>query len=242
MTQPIYAVGDIHGQIEQLDRVLRLIEADGGPDAQIVFLGDYVDRGLNSKAVVQCLSDGVSAGRNWICLKGNHDRYLTRFAADMTIFDPRTRTGLVWLNPRLGGDKTLLSYGIIGEEGMPLEPIFDEAQHLVPQQHLRFLESCPLYHETDALLFVHAGVRPGIAMDQQEEDDLLWIRDGFLDHKGSFGKLVVHGHTALDHPEHAGNRINLDGGAGYFRPLCAAVFEGTDCWQLSDAGRVPLTP
>lgn len=242
MTQPIYAVGDIHGQIEQLDRVLRLIEADGGPDAQIVFLGDYVDRGLNSNAVVQCLSDGVSAGRNWICLKGNHDRYLTRFAADMTVFDPRTRTGLVWLNPRLGGDKTLLSYGIIGEEGMPLEPIFDEAQHLVPQQHLRFLESCPLYHETDALLFVHAGVRPGIAMDQQEEDDLLWIRDGFLDHKGSFGKLVVHGHTALDHPEHAGNRVNLDGGAGYFRPLCAAVFEGTDCWLLSDAGRVPLTP
>lgn len=242
MTKPIYAVGDVHGQIEQLEHVLHLIEADGGPDAEIVFLGDYVDRGLNSKAVVQCLHSGVAEGRNWVCLKGNHDRYLTRFAADMTVYDPNTRTGLIWLNPRLGGDKTLWSYGILAEEGAPLEPIFEEVQTAVPQSHLSFLESCALYHETDALIFVHAGIRPGIAMHQQKEDDLLWIRDGFLDHRVSFGKLVVHGHTALEQAEHAGNRVNLDGGAGYFRSLNAAVFEGTECWLLSDAGRVPLLP
>ena len=242
MTQRIYAVGDIHGQIEQLEHVLQMIERDGGPGARIVFLGDYVDRGFDSKAVVQRLLEGVTEGRNWVCLKGNHDRYLTRFVADMTVFDPRTRTGLVWLNPRLGGDKTLQSYGIDAEEGAPLEPIYQAAQKAVPKPHLTFLESCPLYHETDHLIFVHAGIRPNIPMDQQDEDDLIWIRDGFLDHEQSFGKLVVHGHTALDTPEHAGNRVNLDGGAGYFRPLCAAVFEGTQCWLLSDAGRVPLLP
>ena len=97
-------------------------------------------------------------------------------------------------------------------------------------------------HLSDELIFVHAGLRPGVALKDQREDDLIWIRQGFLDHGGSFGRLVVHGHTALDHPEHAGNRVNLDGGAGYFRPLHAAVFEGRDCWLLTDKGREALRP
>ncbi|MEE4187551.1 MAG: metallophosphoesterase family protein [Roseobacter sp.] len=242
MAQPIYAVGDIHGQIEELERILALIEADGGPEASVIFLGDYVDRGPNSKAVVARLMDGVANGRNWTCLKGNHDRYLVRFYNDMTVYDARTRTGLVWLNPRLGGDKTLLSYDVVGDEGMPLEPILAAARANVPEEHIAFLDTCPLYHETDDLLFVHAGIKPEIPVAEQDEDDLIWIRDGFLDFTGSFGKLVVHGHTALDQPEHAGNRVNLDGGAGYFRPLNAAVFEGSDCWLLTDAGRVALRP
>ncbi len=242
MSNPIYAIGDIHGQDEELHRVLDLIEIDGGAQADVVFLGDYVDRGPDSKAVVEHLRAGVESGRNWTCLKGNHDRYLTRFLDDMTVFDPRTRTGLVWLNPRLGGDKTLLSYGVPAQEGEPLEPVHAAARAAVPQDHLQFLRSCPLYHETPDLVFVHAGIRPGVTLAAQDEDDLVWIRDGFLDYSGSFEKLVVHGHTALDHPEHAGNRVNLDGGAGYFRPLNAAVFEGTDCWLLTNAGRVPLVP
>ncbi|WP_227269108.1 metallophosphoesterase family protein [Roseobacter weihaiensis] len=242
MPDPIYAIGDIHGQLEELHRVLELIEKEGGPEAKVVFVGDYVDRGLNSKAVVQTLIDGQARGRNWMCLKGNHDRYLTRFVDDMIIQDPCTATGLFWLHPRLGGDKTLLSYGVLAEDGWPIPPIHAEARQAVPEAHLDFLRNLPLIHETDDLIFVHAGLRPGVPLAQQEEDDLVWIRDPFLTHKGSFGKLVVHGHTALEHPQHAGNRVNLDGGAGYFRPLNAAVFEGRDCWLLSDAGRVPLIP
>ena len=242
MPEPIYAVGDVHGQIDELRRVLDLIEKDGGAEAVTVFLGDYVDRGPDSKAVVQALLDGTRGGRNWTCLKGNHDRYLERFVQDMTVYDPRTSAGLAWLKPRLGGDKTLKSYGVEADDGAPLESICQQARQQVPQAHIAFLSGLPLYHETDDLILVHAGIRPGIPMQQQEEDDLLWIRDGFLDFNGSFGKLVVHGHTALHYPEHAGNRVNLDGGAGYFRPLNAAVFEGTECWLLTDAGRVPLTP
>ena len=242
MADPIYAIGDIHGQLEELDRVLDLIEADGGRDAPIVFLGDYVDRGPQSKEVVQRLIDGVAEGRNWHCIKGNHDRYLTRFLRDMTVYDPNTRSGLFWLNSRLGGDKTLCSYGVIAEDGAPLEPIHTEARAAVPQSHLDFLQGLPLVHETEKLLFVHAGIRPGVALAAQREDDLVWIRDGFLDHDAPFEKLVVHGHTALEFPQHAGSRVNLDGGAGYFRPLHAAVFEGTSCWLLSESGRSRLTP
>lgn len=242
MSDRIYAVGDVHGQIDELHRVLDLIVKDGGAVDKTVFLGDYVDRGPDSKAVVQVLQDGVRDGGHWVCLKGNHDRYMTRFVTEMTVHDPCTSSGLFWLNPRLGGDKTLKSYGIEAYDGAPLEPIFEQAQALVPRTHLDFLSGLPLYHETDDLIFVHAGIRPGIPLEQQKEDDLVWIRDSFLDFNGSFGKLVVHGHTALKYPQHAGNRINLDGGAGYFRPLNVAVFEGKQCWLLSEAGRIPLEP
>jgi serine/threonine protein phosphatase 1 len=242
MPEPIYAVGDVHGQIDELLRVIDLIDKDGGPGAHTVFLGDYVDRGPDSKAVVQALLDGTLGGRNWICLKGNHDRYLERFVQDMTIYDSRTSAGLAWLQPRLGGDKTLQSYGVKLDDDVSLDAVHQQARQQVPQAHIAFLSGLPLYHETDNLILVHAGIRPGIPMERQEEDDLLWIRDGFLDFDGAFAKLVVHGHTALHYPEHAGNRVNLDGGAGYFRPLNAAVFEGTACWLLTDAGRVPLTP
>ena len=242
MNDPIYAIGDIHGQIDEMQRVLALIDADGGPDAKVVFLGDYVDRGPDSKAVVQALIDGLAAGRNWHPIKGNHDRYLTRFVGDMTVYDPATRPDLFWFNPRLGGDKTLLSYGVVAEDGAPLEPIHQAARAAVPQTHLDFLQSLPLIRQTDDLIFVHAGLRPGVPLSRQREDDLVWIRRGFLDHTDPFEKLVVHGHTSLEHPEHAGNRVNLDGGAGYFRPLHAAVFEGRECWLMSDNGRVPLLP
>lgn len=240
MTQPIYAIGDIHGQIDELARVLSLIETDGGPDANIVFIGDYVDRGPDSRAVIDMLISGQAAGKPWVTLKGNHDRYFTRFLNYQSVYDPGTRAGLFWFNPKLGGDKTLASYGIEAEDGAPLAPIHDAALAAVPQAHRRFLENLPVMHVTDDLVFVHAGIRPGVALDAQNEDDLIWIRTGFLDHEGDFGRLVVHGHTALDHPQHHGNRVNLDGGAGYFRPLHAAVFEGRKVALLSDKGRVPV--
>ena len=259
--QPIYAVGDIHGHSEQLDRALALIDADGGPDAQIVFLGDYTDRGPDSRGVIQRLIDGVAAGRPWHVLRGNHDRMFTRFVRDGTSTDPMIASGKGWLHTALGGPMTLSSYGALDGFHHPdgggdallrngLDPIPAQyrdqlvtlAQDAVPSAHLDFLEACALTHVTNDLLFVHAGIRPGVPLDAQSEEDLIWIRDGWLDDTRDHGRLVVHGHTALDHPQHHGNRVNLDGGAGYGRTLVPAVFEGRDVWTLADKGRVPLVP
>ena len=242
MTNPIYAIGDVHGQLEELQRVLSLIEAYGGPDARGVLVGDYVDRGPDSRGVLQFLIDAQAQGRNWVTLKGNHDRYLSRFLDYMLVHDPATRADLLWFNPRLGGDKTMATYGEDAEEGAPDDVLPRAALAAIPQAHREYLANLPLMHQTDELLFVHAGIRPRVALEKQIEDDLVWIRAPFLDYRKSHGPLVVHGHTSIEHPEHAGNRVNLDGGAGYFRPLHAAVFEGRTCWLLSENGRVPLRP
>ena len=260
---PIYAIGDIHGQRDMLDHALGLIAADGGADARVVFLGDYTDRGPDSRAVIDALIAGRTAGRDWVCLKGNHDRMFSDFVRCGTAHDPRVKSGINWLNARLGGDKTLASYGLTGTmqfaphtkgqleklayfqgpaDRADIGALQVSAAKAVPAAHLDFLDALPLWHQTNDLLFVHAGLRPGIALKDQTKDDLIWIREGFTDSDHDFGRLIVHGHTALDHPQHFGNRIDLDGGAGYGRPLIPAVFEGRDCWLLTDQGRVSLTP
>lgn len=246
-----------------LDQALSLIAADGGDDARIVFLGDYTDRGPDSRSVIETLIAGRDTDRNWIFLKGNHDRMFSNFVRRGIEHDNRVKSGISWLNPRLGGAETLGSYGIGGglgpsflhPQGGGLETlasydiatgdltpaqIIALAQKQVPEAHLDFLDTLPLIYQTDDLLFVHAGLRPGIALEDQDPEDLIWIRDGFLDSDHDFGKLIVHGHTALEHPQHFGNRIDLDGGAGYGRPLIPAVFEERDCWLLTESGRVPL--
>jgi serine/threonine protein phosphatase 1 len=241
MQHPIYAIADIHGQFDMMQHVLSLIEVDGGPDAQVVFLGDYVDRGPNSHAVIQTLIDGKSAGRNWTILKGNHDRYLTRFLNDQNVHDSRTRPDLTWLDPVLGGDKTLQSYGVT-VQNRPVTDIHTDALNAVPAAHRRFLDSLDLTYATQDLLFVHAGIRPGIPLSDQVEDDLIWIRAEFHNDPRDHGPLIVHGHTALDAPQHFGNRVDLDAGAGWGRALTVAVFEGRTCWLLTPKGRVPLRP
>ena len=261
--RPIYTIGDIHGQKDMLDHALSLIVADGGDDAQIVFLGDYVDRGPDSRGVIDTLMAGQAAGKPWTCLLGNHDRFFARFIREGRQHDPRVKSGLNWLNPRLGGAQTLASYGVHGEMHFAEQKFGDveeflhcdidtgritpaalivAAQAAVPETHIAFLEGLPLWHETAHLLFVHAGLRPHISLPHQDPEDLIWIRDGFLETNHDFGHLVVHGHTALDHPQHFGNRVDLDGGAGYGRPWVPAVFEGRDCWTITDNGRMSLRP
>ncbi|WP_342078326.1 metallophosphoesterase [Yoonia sp. SS1-5] len=259
----LYAIGDIHGQMAMLEHALALIAADGGDDAKVVFLGDYTDRGPDSQAVIDTLIKGREAGRDWVFIKGNHDRLFSNFVRHGIEHDPRVKSGISWLNPRLGGTATLASYGVTGQMHFerPSQDALETlayytgdsgritkdalqriAQQHVPQSHLDFLDELPLTYQTDDLIFVHAGLRPGIPLEKQDPEDLIWIRDGFLESTHDFGKLVVHGHTALDHPTHFGNRIDLDGGAGYGKPLVPAVFEGRDCWLLTDKGRVALTP
>lgn len=260
----IYAIGDIHGQKAMLDHALVLIAADGGADAPVVFLGDYTDRGPDSRAVLETLIAGRDAGLNWTFIKGNHDRMFLRFLEQGITFDDMIQSGLSWLNDRLGGPMTLDSYGLEktgpatfhqdahGRETLIRYPTADgdltlpelvaRACDLVPQAHRQFLSAAPLMHRAGDLLFVHAGIRPGVPLDQQAEDDLIWIRDGWLDNTDDHGVMVVHGHTALDTPAHCGNRINLDGGAGYGRPLVPAVFDDGKAFILTNTGRQPLLP
>jgi len=242
MTNPIYAIGDVHGQLEMLTDALQRIERDGGPDARVVFLGDYVDRGPNSRGVLDLLVDGQRAGRNWVTIKGNHDRMMARFVQRCEIADNRLPITLSWLHPRLGGRETLASYGMNVTDGDRIYLVHEQACASVPPDHIDFINALPTHHQEGELLFVHAGIRPSIPLVQQSEDDLVWIRHEFLRNRKPHPWLIVHGHTPADQAEHGGNRVNLDAGAGYGRPLATAVFEGRKCWLLTGAGRKPLEP
>ena len=239
MSDPLYVIPDIHGQLVMLDVALSRVEADGGPDARIVFLGDYVDRGPDSRGVIERLIAGQSEGQDWITLRGNHDQMFLDFLDQGRIDNPRlSKPGYTWQHHRLGGVETLMSYGIASAETRDHQATLEA----VPKSHRDWLAGLPLTHVTPDLLLLHAGIRPGVALENQSPDDLMWIRGEFHDHTAPYPWLVVHGHTPLEHPRHFGNRIDLDGGAGWGRPLWPAVFEGRDCWLISEQGRIPLAP
>lgn len=238
----LYAVGDIHGHLDKLDHALALIEADGGSEAEVIFVGDYIDRGPDSRAVIDRLIAGRASGRNWTCLKGNHDRMMEWFFEDEPRHDPHLLVGYHWLHERLGGLTTLASYGVEVSERVRLGDLHQQALPKVPSSHLDFLRSLPLTAERGELFFVHAGIRPGIRLAEQTEEDLVWIRQSFLKYKRAHPKLIVHGHTPVDANEHAKNRVNLDGGAAYGGALVPVAIEGTAFFNLTDKGRVPLKP
>ena len=239
----LYAIGDIHGQSAQLDRALALIEADGGRDAPHVFLGDLPDRGPDTKGVIDRLMAGQAEGRDWTVILGNHDRMFLRFVRDGVEHDPAISSGKGWLFPALGGPATLASYGVAGaDETADRAALLAEARAAVPPAHLDWLADRPLWHRAQGICSSMPVSAPASRSRHQSEEDLIWIRDGWLDDTRDHGEMVVHGHTALDHPRHEGNRINLDGGAGYGRPLVPAVLEDGRWFTLSEAGRSPLGP
>ena len=236
----LYAIGDIHGQLAKLQEVLAWIGADGGPDARVVFLGDYVDRGPDSAGVLDLLCDAQDAGRNWVILKGNHDRLFEWFMEDPPRHDPHLLVGYHWLHPALGGVETLASYGVTFEERTRLQVVRAMAGGAVPQRHVDLMRQMPLYHEEAGYLFVHAGIRPGVPLAEQTDEDLVWIRQEFHQATDPHPWVIVHGHTPVEAAVQYSNRVNLDSGAGYGRALSVGVFEAGETWLLTDKGRVPM--
>ncbi len=241
----IYAIGDIHGHLDQLKAAHAMIAEDrvraGGAPGRIVHVGDLVDRGPDAKGVIQFLIDGIASGEDWIVLCGNHDRCFAEFLSG----ELDSPTGMMsvwsWLGSGMGGRATLASYGLWHDVPKDSASLLARARFHVPDAHREFLEALPLWHREDGMIFVHAGIRPGVPMDRQEDYDLVWIREEFHRHRGDHEALVVHGHTPVDAPTHYGNRVNIDAGAGMGRPIVPVVFDRGDCHLLGAHGRKKLT-
>jgi serine/threonine protein phosphatase 1 len=223
----VYAIGDIHGRADLLAELHRRIADDRERGAVvrrvIVYLGDYVDRGDDSAGVIDLVIEGVPDGFEAVHLLGNHERLMLDFWAD-TIHGP------VWLSN--GGDATLRSYGVeLGEGSLPRGPKLVELQaemrRALPARDLAFLKGLQLSHVEGDYLFVHAGVRPGVRLEDQREADMIWIRSLFLDSTLDHGRIVVHGHTIVPEPVFRPNRIDIDTGAYASGRLTCLVLEGT---------------
>lgn len=240
----LYAIGDIHGHLGQLQTAHDLIAQDmarhgAGP---VIHVGDLVDRGPDCRGVINYLMKGIAEGSDWIVLKGNHDRMFVRFMRDPMDPEPGLRADLGWLHPKLGGPATLESYGVRSAADRPVAKVHADAVSAVPHSHLAFLNTRPTLHLAGTCAFVHAGIRPGVPLQDQHETDLVWIREPFLSATESHGPLIVHGHTALDRATHYGNRLNLDSGAAYGGPLSAVVIEGHEAALMTPTGRHKLLP
>ncbi|MEG3617103.1 metallophosphoesterase family protein [Magnetovibrio sp. PR-2] len=218
----VYAVGDIHGRSDLLDQLLQTIAKDSvsAPDeVHLVFLGDYVDRGPDSKRVLERFV-GLKRERPFIdfeihILKGNHEVLMETFL--------NGDDGDIWFNA--GGLATLVSYDVpyLPKDG----PMMRESlAYALPKSHKKLLSKMENIHCVGDYAFVHAGVRPGVPIDQQDPDDLTWIRRVFLDSEEDFGKMVVHGHTPVAVPDVLPNRIAIDTKAWCSNTLTAIVLEG----------------
>lgn len=228
----VYAIGDIHGRRDLLTALLATIDADraGHPGAcHMVFLGDYIDRGEDSAGVVAHLAErhgDAAAEPSWTCLRGNHEATFLAALAGDAAWEP-------WL--RMGGAETLFSYGLSARDftGPDTDVRLREAVlAALPDQHLAFLRQLPVSATIGDYFFCHAGVRPGIALDQQTPDDLIWIREPFLQSVREHGKRVVHGHTPVMEVEMHANRINVDTGAYLTHRLSCVVLEGAQARVL----------
>lgn len=224
----VYAIGDIHGRADLLEQMFKRIDADFAqapvPHRIEVFLGDYVDRGPASRQVLDLLIGRggghlIERGRTHqaIFLKGNHEALLVDFIAHPSTLGD-------W--QRLGGLETLMSYGLAAfinkRVHAELATAFDKA---LPPSHRRFLDDLKLSFVCGDYFFVHAGVRPGVALEKQRAEDLLWIRQEFLFCEEAFGKIIVHGHTPVMQPDIRPNRINIDTGAYATGRLSCLVLE-----------------
>ncbi len=232
----IYAIGDIHGCLDDLVEIQARIADDlrtrPHPDPVTIYVGDFMDRGPDSRGVIANLIDQKASAADTRFLLGNHDTMLTDFLTDP--FGLATPV-LHWLDPRLGGAETLRSYGFDPDA----EDIHAQVKHAFPEDHLDFLTSLDLWHQIGGYVFVHAGIRPGVTLEKQKVQDLIWIREPFLSHKDDYGFTVVHGHSPVRQVENHGNRIDIDTGAVFGRELSCLVLEDDTQNLLSADGLTP---
>jgi serine/threonine protein phosphatase 1 len=224
----VYAIGDIHGRLDLLTDLLAqvAVDAERHPADQrreLVFLGDYIDRGTESRGVIDALLDLAWPDFTRTFLMGNHEEAMLEFLDGQT-------DGVGWLT--YGGLETLISYGVairkLPTDAESAAEMRDALQAAVPPSHVDFLRRCVLSHVAGDYVFVHAGVRPGRSLEQQDRRDLLWIREEFLRAPGVLpGKVVVHGHTICDSPQDLGHRIDIDTGAFVSGQLTCLVLRGT---------------
>ncbi len=216
----VVAVGDLHGRLDLLEQLWLKIDAASRLSAArqrtLIFIGDYVDRGLQSAQLVERLLDGFP-GFETVYLKGNHDETLLQFLNDPGI-------GEAWRN--FGGLETLRSYGVTHTAGKSWAQTRGEFASLLPKTHEAFFKNLRLHHVIGDYIFVHAGMKPRVPLEEQRESDLLWIREEFLESSVNFGRVVVHGHTPANAPEVRNNRIGIDTGAYMTGNLTAVVLEG----------------
>jgi serine/threonine protein phosphatase 1 len=221
----IYVIGDIHGRLDLLDRIVQEIEHDLAivptEPCLTITLGDYVDRGPDSRGVLDRLSRNPFPTA-YVALKGNHEELF-----EGVLLQASFEAVQHWL--KLGGLQTLQSYGVPVKPALGLVDFSRALEALraaVSPDQIKFLKSLRLSLELDRHFFCHAGIRPGVSFEDQRQEDLLWIRDDFLGSKLNFGKMVVHGHTPVLQPEVLPNRINIDTAAFATGRLTCLVLEG----------------
>lgn len=220
----IYAIGDIHGKADLLDALFAEIERDSadfaGERVIEVFLGDYIDRGADSRAVIDRLLQAPADGHERICLRGNHEQALLDALQDAQ----KLRS---WM--QFGGLATLNAYGVpipIHVEVDAAEQLLDALHKALPKAHLAFLQQLATEFECGGYYFVHAGVHPAHSLKAQKACDKLWIRDRFLQHSKPFEKYIVHGHSPVAEPDLLSHRANLDVSDAPSASLCALRIEG----------------
>lgn len=226
--QRVYAIGDIHGRSDCVDALIGAIDADsaarGAADVSLIFIGDLIDRGPDSRGVVDRVRSLMRERPGTRLLMGNHEEILLRAA-----LGDRQVLGLF---NRVGGRDTLLSYGVDPDsyDNADLETLAGLILSAVPEADRDFLADGEAHVSIGGYTFVHAGLRPGVPLGDQKASDLRWIREPFLGFGGDHGTVVVHGHTITDEPELRANRIGIDTGAFDSGRLSAVGLEGFDRW------------
>lgn len=225
----VYAIGDVHGRADLLQSLLTVIDADlerSAPGRAIqVFLGDYVDRGPDSRAVIDILIER-SRTHETVCLMGNHEVFLLEVLNDPSRLQE-------WRH--YGGLLTLVSYGITPTMNPGAEEqveLIEALKRVIPPEHLAFLQQRPSSFACGDYFFVHAGIKPGVPLERQRDEDMLWIRDEFLESEERFAKYIVHGHTPVPAPDIRPNRINIDTGAYATGNLTLLTLQGDSLLAL----------
>lgn len=232
----LYAIGDVHGCLDMLERVHDRIEADLAArpvaDWRVIHVGDYVDRGPDSRGVVEYLMRRSAADPRHVCLMGNHD--------EMFVTVLRGDAGYLSLWLEHGGVETLASYGL-SRDDFERRAVYGEGfDDAIPPDHLDFLAGLGHWERHGDYFFAHAGIDPGRPLEAQEPRDLMWIRGPFLHDDRDHGVVVIHGHTPVERLDLRMNRIGIDTAAVFGGTLSCIVLEGASKGRLTQDGLAPL--